>query len=434
MKKTIFLFLAFSAIASLAGFCLELVAFFSRPPYARSPQEIRIGERVRYLEEARLAAAARAGRTGPQIPLFAPHPAFCYTYNPGLTGVNGAGFHTSYEFAYCGSRPCVLPDEPQKFVVGIFGDSFADSAAADPGLLEKEIERLLPARKAVVIDFGVPGYEPEQYENVFLSYREMLDAAVFIDGVNGSWTADSRLIDSLPAFTARNSSGGSVRYADWPAAIPVFLTRLSLVPFLSSSMAVHLLWQWYINEDRLSAVLARITGAFLLSGSRAVKPAAPGWHLNPSAKPGKEGRLSEAWEKRTHTDWFYAHLLLHLQAREAGIADVHILQPSPFVPNSKAWTAEERQNVNRSFRLEEHVGGPYSLYQNEVRELREAGLSAEDFTPLFQRISGTVWKDGLHLNETGNRILAEKIAEAVTRRTGGASLPEEARTAGGEAA
>ena len=98
---------------------------------------------------------------------------------------------------------------------------------------------------------------------------------------------------------------------------------------------------------------------------------------------------------------------------------MHFLQPNQYLPGSKPlMTGEEKWKVfHENYVGRNAVEHGYPLLQQAGQDLTAEGIEFHDLTQLFQETSETTYRDECcHLNETGNAMLAKRIAEALIRR------------------
>jgi hypothetical protein len=74
-------------------------------------------------------------------------------------------------------------------------------------------------------------------------------------------------------------------------------------------------------------------------------------------------------------------------------------------------TTEEKQRVNNSFPVKEYVLNGYPKLQAEISNLGRQGLIVEDLTGVFKSADISVWNDSAHVNQKGNKVIADKIVE-----------------------
>ena len=71
--------------------------------------------------------------------------------------------------------------------------------------------------------------------------------------------------------------------------------------------------------------------------------------------------------------WFEYHKLVHEVAVSAGIYDIHILQPNPYVHDSKKLTEEEQGAIKNSYPVGDYVKQGYPKLQKAVLTLQGRG-------------------------------------------------------------
>ncbi len=310
------------------------------------------------------------------------HPFFGYVHNPKLPGVNNFGFLTKYNMALLNGKYSLLNINKEKsFVVGIFGGSFAEEIGMESEFLEKEISALFPGKSPVVINFGIGGYALPQTAFVFIYFRDLLDVAVFVDGLNGIWNPIdnnnagcppeyAKAVDFQYKLSLNRMSPevfmSTARILEKRKNI-VSVTKISLLPFIKESLLTHYAWViWTGLKER------GIFSDYLIIKNNYVNR---GKFFNVS-----DDLILDSAAKR----WKSYHSLIYNIASSQNILDLHLLQPNPFVEGSKPLTNEERRLINNSYPIKDIVIAGYPKLQRSVGELKKSGLIAEDLSFIFK--------------------------------------------------
>jgi len=113
--------------------------------------------------------------------------------------------------------------------------------------------------------------------------------------------------------------------------------------------------------------------------------------------------------------WFEYHKLVHQAAVSAGICDIHILQPNPYVPGSKKLTEEEQRAIKNSYPVGDYVKQGYPKLQKAVSTLQGQGVAAFDLTDIFKNSEESLWVDSCHLNEMGYKIILDQMYDLLQK-------------------
>ena len=98
-----------------------------------------------------------------------------------------------------------------------------------------------------------------------------------------------------------------------------------------------------------------------------------------------------------------------------GIRAYFFLQPNQWVAGSKPFSDDETPLLT-NYPAGEEIGARYALLKQKIRELQADGVAAFDLTGLYAKESRTVYVDACcHVNELGNELLAERIADTIVR-------------------
>lgn len=115
--------------------------------------------------------------------------------------------------------------------------------------------------------------------------------------------------------------------------------------------------------------------------------------------------------------WGRASAMMDLLCSANGIRYVHVLQPSACCDH-KRLTDDERKVLSmlERYKADDFAAKmveAYGLLQQEGRRLRAGGVAFTDLSRVFSDEQRTVYRDHVHVNDTGNRILAREVAAVV---------------------
>ena len=112
--------------------------------------------------------------------------------------------------------------------------------------------------------------------------------------------------------------------------------------------------------------------------------------------------------------WHRGALLLASLTERHGAAYYHFLQPSQYLPDSKPLSAEERATAFRPRGTAWMVRKTYPQLAQLGERLRGQGVKFFDLSRIFADVPETLYIDWCcHLNERGNRLLADQILRHV---------------------
>jgi len=277
------------------------------------------------------------------------HPLFGYTFHPDRPGANNFGFLCEHDFELGadGYRLAGL-DVEKPLTVGVFGGSFAQQTGEEGDHFAETLAELFPDRTPVIVNFAVAGHALPQSLSIFHYFKDMLDVAVFVDGLNEVWNAvDNNRAGYPPEFAKAvhyryKLSLGELtphRFEQTAAILAakrklLSLTNFSLRPGLRNSLLVHyFLWRplahhWSHEVDRRSYELKK------------------GYEKGNRFFDVPDERIIDHAANR----WLSHHRVVHWTCQALGIMDVHALQPNPAVPDSKRLSADEQRLIDSSSR------------------------------------------------------------------------------------
>lgn len=344
------------------------------------------------------------------------HPFFGYTYNPKDKDINNFGFWTKYDVSLERSEYSIKDNDRNKLlVVGVFGGSFAGGIGSYRVYLEDKLKSVFPERNPIVMNFGVAGHALPQSALIYVYFKELFDVVVFIDGLNELWNYVENNRAGVPPEYAKavhyiyKISRQELTPAQFERTSQIILlkrkiedvTRLSLLPVIRQSLLVHHVWKLLLAHwsHKIAETSVEIVKTY-------------------EDRPKFFNVEDDAILTLTARQWGKYHKMIHHLTVMDGVLSIHLLQPNPFVPNSKILTREEQQRVARSFPVEPYVVNGYPKLQEEIGKLRAEGLVVEDLSNLFKSVQVSVWNDSAHVNETGRRLVADKVLQLILANRG----------------
>lgn len=339
------------------------------------------------------------------------HPFFGYTYNPKDKGINNFGFYTKYDIALKNKKYSIKDSAgSDSLVVGIFGGSFARDIGNENEYIEKKLKSIFPRKKPVVINFAIGGHALPQTALIYIYFREMLDVFVFIDGLNEVWNYVENNRAGVPPEYAKavhymyKISREELTPLQFEITSKIVslkrrteaITKFSLLPFVRQSLLVHHAWNAFQNywSKKIAELSVEVVRSYDNRKSF--------FHLN------DDSILTHAAHQ-----WAEYHKVVHYLAAEEGVLSFHVLQPNPFVPNSKKLTVQETKRVNSSYPVREYVVNGYPKLQAEMANLQAEGMIIEDLTSVFRLMEASIWIDSAHVSKVGARVIADRVVDLI---------------------
>lgn len=333
-----------------------------------------------------------------------------------------------------GSGPLEMQPDPKKYVIGIFGGSVAKQ------LWEKHGTDALIATlktspqfrdKDIVISSG-SFYSYRQPQDLLslaylLSIGAHFDAVILLDGFNDifrpdpenmngpisplypyAWAAYTGDLGNDPVFRLKFGKVAildDMRYrrAQWLLRSP-----------LRFSMAATLIWT--VMDRRLTA--ASLTAEYELQ-EYATSTGSYAMH-----GPKIEYDSEDAYFKDRQLVWKKGSEAMSHLATGEGIAFFHFLQPNQYVPDSKPLHPDEQALVDSlpqsdEPRVRQSVEKGYPYLQQAGMDLKSEGIRFHDLTRIFVNQHDALYVDPCcHMNEEGNTLLGQKIANLMLQDMG----------------
>ncbi|MEZ6049793.1 MAG: hypothetical protein R3C02_00135 [Planctomycetaceae bacterium] len=321
-------------------------------------------------------------------------------------------------------RPVVQKRSPNTVIIGLFGGSVAEIFYYQgiPVLLEKlKEDPKYRGREFVVVCMATGGFkQPQQLMalNYLLVQGGELDVLINVDGFNEvAFHASGNQKQGVFPIYPRSWAARVGQIRD-PHVLKLYGQAAILESdlrengeFFSSvpmyySPTCHLLWR-ATNQSlirRLQAAKVDIE-----NDHERDELDRPGFGYHPSSEEEVYEELVGIWESSSR-------LIGELCAANA-IQYYHFLQPNQYVEGSKPMGDDELQIAFREDHpYREGVTRGYPLLRQAGERLALSGENFTDLTDAFRETQESVYIDDCcHFSDLGNRILAERIAEAILK-------------------
>jgi hypothetical protein len=311
-----------------------------------------------------------------------------------------------------------------KIIIGILGGSFADDIAY--GMTEELAARLrpgFPGREFVFVKLTIGGYkQPQQLMalNYFMALGGEFDIVVNLDGFNDVALPGLENIPNTNPFFPRQwhlrmrtvpdteflTTVGKIKFWD---SLSERWTRVFRSGPLRYSVTANTIWrigdQLLYNQAVANRALLPQMSA--VNGYAAAGP--PAQYANDAEMYLALGRL-----------WAESSFQMHALAQAHGIHYFHFLQPNQYVEGSKPMDADERRVAIRDDHpYAAHVRKGYPVLRALGQDLVRRGVNFVDLTTIYADTRDVLYRDNCcHVNDAGQRIVADAIARAIRSRTG----------------
>ncbi|MFM7735407.1 MAG: hypothetical protein ACKPBU_05415 [Alphaproteobacteria bacterium] len=323
-------------------------------------------------------------------------------------GINNAGFRNPVDY------PFAAP--PGEMVVGVFGGSVAESLCSrQRKRLENGLREVASSRgyaSVRVLCFAIVGHREPQGLFAFERYADTVDFAIFLEGFNEvvfwsepGYPADFPNVALWRPF-ANAPSPREVALSGRRDALAEERTRLADsfdLPVVRHSAAAQLAWE---------VLAARLDRARVELDVEA----------DEVARAARTGRDPSGFDEARARDRYlvgYEGTLRDAAAigRRRRVPVLLALQPNQYVDGSKPFTAEEEERFRGNAAIRRFVAAGWPKLRATWASASGDGVDALDLTDVFAGTGETVYGDDCcHLNDVGNRLLAERLVAEVASR------------------
>ncbi len=311
---------------------------------------------------------------------------------------------------------------PDRLVVAVVGGSFSRQIGyGGRRLIEEGLEASdrFRGRDVIVVALGLGGYkEPQQLMvvNYFLAIGMHIDVLVNIDGFNEVVlpVTENAKFNVNPFFPR----AWNIRVADLDPVGIRMRGKIEHYRDLRAHQAVvfsRAPWRYSMTCSLVWRLLDR--RALRLADRVEVELRDRDWDhggfqaMGPDYDFDSDIRLAEDLVRV----WRRCSVLLERLARSNGIEYYHFLQPNQYVEGSKRMGgAEQRVAINPDSGIFEPVSRGYPLLRESASDLRAAGVTFVDLTPVFSGVDEAVYIDDCcHVNEIGIELVVDRLIETV---------------------
>ncbi len=310
----------------------------------------------------------------------------------------------------------LLEDRTNEFVIGILGGSVASGLAnyaqRNPDHFETLSEVLPPLvdKKLRIVNLALGGGKQPQQFFIAAYFREKLDLIINLDGWND--TQSSHFLPIYPLdfptlssrFYERAGQGGAYGVVGRSArSLYTSLTRLpTQIPDLSRSSFYFL--SWSASRNVLYRLIRHCESRYYAKEF--------GDHQSKSLRTSSP---TEIMAKRIIIWKKYTILQNKLVRDVIDIPIVFFLQPNQYLKNSKPFSDEEKRIAFNQRSIEINHKRMMHL-KAAAREVRDEAIPMFDLSGIYTDTEETVYIDTCcHVNELGNRIMADAIVSHLNR-------------------
>lgn len=331
------------------------------------------------------------------------------------------------EFGFPDNDLPLVERQPGEVIIAVVGGSVAEEFARHGWeTLREQLQTSEPFRqkRPRIVRLGLSGYkQPQQLllVNYLLALGAEFDVVVNLDGFNEVALPD---VENIPNHVfAAFPRGWHVRVMDTDD-IQVLRQLGNLVAIQEADKERAKVfgrapWRWSPTADVVWLVLHRRAQEQERQAHLELQNLGNRGEVHAALGPAQSFDSKLLLYRYCVTLWKNSSRLLHATCQQRSIRYLHFLQPNQYLPESKPrMSREEKRKVFQDeYPGRSAVEKGYPLLRQAGKDLIAEGVEFHDLTQLFQETAETTYRDECcHLNETGNAILAKRVAEALIRR------------------
>lgn len=354
------------------------------------------------------------------------HPYLGFVRRPRSASEAGLPFGVS-EYGFPDNETPLVVRQPNEIIIAVLGGSLAEEFARhgwDDLREHLQDSESFRGKRPRIVRLGLSGYkQPQQLllVNYLLALGAEFDVVVNLDGFNEVALPD---VENIPnhVFSAF-PRGWHVRVMDTDD-IQVLRKLGNLVAIQDADKArtksfSHAPWRWSPTASVVWLVLHRRSQDQELHAHHELQTLGDRGEVHAALGPAQSFDSKESLYRHCVTLWKNSSRLLHATCQQRSIRYLHFLQPNQYLPGSKPLMSrgEKAKAFQDEYPGRNAVEHGYPLLQQAGKDLITEGIEFHDLTQLFQETVEATYRDECcHLNETGNAMLAKRIAETLIRR------------------
>jgi hypothetical protein len=310
----------------------------------------------------------------------------------------------------------------KRFTVALFGGSVAFNVRRH---LRSALEQHLESRGSDVdlhlALYAVPGYkQPQQLLAMAFAAAtgKRMDLIINLDGYNEAVLAlrenqDRGVYPFFPRLWDLQVSRDRDLAADREAVERLRERSAAMNEWLAGTGLRHSALAGFVNRVLWEHTEGRIR-AITASRAQGHRPRGP-----EQRGPWLPIRDRDTAVASVVDTWIGSSFMMSMLAEGIGAEYFHFLQPNQYVDGSKDLNREELENAHeKAPDIDIYVDLVYPKMRAGESELSSTGVQFFDLTQIYSSTGETVYIDVCcHVNDRGNKILAEEILKRVLERT-----------------
>lgn len=331
------------------------------------------------------------------------------------------------EFGFPDNESPLAVRQPDEMIIAVLGGSVAEEFARSGwATLQEQLQNseLFRTKRLRIVRLGLSGYkQPQQLllVNYLLVLGAEFDVVVNLDGFNEVALPD---VENIPnQVYAAFPRGWQVRVMDTnDKQVLRKVGRLAAIKEADQFRAQtfgRAPWRWSPTASVLWLYLNRLSEEQEFQAHAALQAAAKRREVSAALGPRQSFDSQDSLFRHCAVVWKNSSRQLHATCRQRSIRYLHFLQPNQYLPGSKPRMDREelRRFVKANYPGRTAVEQGYPLLQQAGQELIAEGVEFHDLTQLFLETEEATYRDECcHLNDTGNDLVAKRIAEALIRQ------------------
>ena len=331
------------------------------------------------------------------------------------------------EFGFLWSKGVnpILKKSSEKFIIGIFGGSFATQFYRYSAFRRFQDCLKRQRKKVIVLNFAAGGYKQPQQLLILTSLLSLgaeFDLIVNIDGFNevalppaenipnAVYPFYPRMWHARAKYTLNYEEIKQRGHIEFLKSQKMEWAKLFYTYRLYWSPTFSILWEY---RDRfLSRKIEELQRNMLKSNvtSRQYEMQGPEYHYS------NDEQLFTDLAK----NWSQSSLQMKNLCDTNGIAYYHFLQPNQYVEGSKPMSGQEKiVALSKTEPYKFGVIHGYPLLKNYGKWLVDKGVNWTDLTMLFVNHHEVLYDDNCcHLNKTGYDLIFDRICQTISQKQG----------------
>jgi hypothetical protein len=268
-------------------------------------------------------------------------------------------------------------------------------------LLESELKKIYPDKNVVVLNGAYGGWSYPQQFNLFAMHAPRINAVIAFDGYNEHWKfyPKKKVMFENPG---QSFELNLMKRTEWKTFLGVTFSHKILE--ISDKALCQKLYSCFFMIEKMQHVVFRLFIEKSLANDDLR-------YIRSRYSYPRQTDDAEIFHLNLEKYKYYIRLI-SLISKEMKIPYAHFIQSVPLM--GKELSPIEKTYAGTIYQDEKEFLNIYQHLSDGLMELKKENIPIYNLRDVFNNSPQTVYTDNIHLNPTGNQIVAEKMAHIIS--------------------